>query len=135
MSAPHEDFAAHLEDKSKMGAKPSTLRVAAVMLAHNQRHPRCYVPIHRDVPLVPNRVLLLDLDCYLVKRKAAHRTGCGRVGRMGAYCERLQAGAWWISPDRHNGGCESESEQGCSVGPAGSRAGAGSARSRGYTEC
>ena len=92
MSAPHEDFAAHLEDKSKMGAKPSTLRVAAAMLAHNQRHPRCYVPIHRDIPLVPNRVLLLDLDCHLVIRKAAHRTGCGRVGRMGRTASACRRG-------------------------------------------
>ena len=95
MPAPHEIFAAHLEDKSEMGAKPSTLRAAAAVLAHNQRHPRCYVPIHRDVPLVPNRVLLLDLDCYRVIRKAEHRPGSGRVGRMrrtGSACRRGYGG-------------------------------------------
>ena len=83
MSAPHEDFAAHLEDKSEMDVNLSTLRVAAAVLTHNHRHARFDVPLHRDVAPVPSRALLLELDCYLVIRKAAHRPRWGRGGRMG----------------------------------------------------
>ena len=78
LPASPQDVAAYLEDRSKTGAGPSTLRVATAAIARNHKNAGFDVPVQHgvarivldeltrdDVP-VRSRALPLDLDCYLL---------------------------------------------------------------------
>ena len=94
LPASPEDVAAYLEDRSKTGARPSTLRVAAAAIARNHKDAGFDVPVHQDIARTvldeltrddapgPTRALPLDLDCYLAIRKTAHKPRWGRGGRL-----------------------------------------------------
>ena len=93
-SASLEDVAASLEDRSGMGARPSTLRLAVAAIARNHKDAGFDVPVHhgvaqtvldeltRDDTPGPSRALPLDLDCYFAIRKMAHKPRLGRGGRI-----------------------------------------------------
>lgn len=94
LPASPEDVVAYLKDRSKTGAKHSTLKVAAAAIARNQREAGFDVPVHHgfartvldeltqnDSP-APLRALPLDLDCYLAIRETAHKPRWGRGGRL-----------------------------------------------------
>ena len=49
LPASPEDVAAYLEDRSEMGARPSTLRVVTAAIARNHRDAGFDVPLHRGV--------------------------------------------------------------------------------------
>ena len=75
-----------------MGAKPSTLRVAAFAIAHNHKEAGFDVPVRhgvartvlgdltRDDTPGPVRALPLNLNCYLAIRRTAHKPRSGRGG-------------------------------------------------------
>ena len=89
---------AHLKDKSEMGARPSTLRLAEVAIACNHKNAGFDVPVHHGVAWsvldeltredVPgsSRALPLDMDCYLSITKTADQLGSGRGWPDGAHC-------------------------------------------------
>ena len=88
-----EDVASYLEDRSETGARPSTLRVAAVAIARNHKEAGFDILVHhavarsvlddltRDHAPGPTRALPLDLDCYLAIRRMARMPRSGRGGR------------------------------------------------------
>ena len=105
LPASPEDVAAYLEDRSETGARPSTLRVVAAAIARNHKDAGFNVPVQkgvvrtrldeltRDDAPAPARALPLDLGCYLVIRKTAHRPRWGRGGRMERTANARRRGA------------------------------------------
>ena len=91
LPAAPEDMAAYLESRSAMGARPSTLRVAAA-IARKHKTAGFDLPVHRgaartvlddltrDNAPSPIRALPLDLECYLAIRRSAHNPRSGRGG-------------------------------------------------------
>ena len=99
LPASPEDVAAYLEDRSETGGRPSTLRVAAAVIARNHKDAGFDVSVRHGVArtmldeltrdnapgpsrALPSRALPLDLDCYLAIRKTMHKPRWGRGGRL-----------------------------------------------------
>ena len=109
LPASPEDVATYLEDRSELGARPSTLRVAAFAIARNHRDAGFDVPVHRGVARTvldeltrdevpgPTRTLPLDLDCYLAIRKTAHKPAGDGAAAWSAPQAPGDEG-WWTSP-------------------------------------
>ena len=105
LPASPEDVAAYLEDRSGLGARPSTLRVAAFAIARNHKDAGFDVPVNQGVARTvlegltqeeapgPARALPLDLDCYVAIRRTAHQPRWGRGGRMERTASARRRGA------------------------------------------
>ena len=108
LPASPEDVAAYLEDRSEMGAKPSTLRVTAFAIARNHKEAGFDVPVHhgvartvlgdltRDDAPGPVRALPLDLNCYLAIRRTAHKPRSGRGGGWSARRMLVGEARWML---------------------------------------
>ena len=105
LPASPQDVAAYLEDRSETGARPSTLRVVAAVIARNHKDAGFDVPVQHDIARTvldeltrddapgPTRALPLDLDCYLAIRMTAHKPRWGRGGRLERTANARRRGA------------------------------------------
>ena len=94
LPASPQDVTAYLEDRSKTGARPSTLRAAAAAIARNHKNVGFDVPVQHspthtvlDELTLDNtpgliRALPLDLDCYPAIRETAQEPRPERGGRL-----------------------------------------------------
>ena len=95
LPATPEDVAAYLENRAEVGARASSIKVAAAAIAHNHKDAGFDVPLQRGVARTvleqltqddspgPTRALPLDLDCYLAIRKTAYVNGAEKLGHWG----------------------------------------------------
>ena len=93
LPAAPEDVVAYLEERAQVGARASTIKVAAAAIAYNHRNAGFDAPLQQGVARTvleeltrdgspgPTRALPLDLDCYLAIRKTAYEPRTGRSGQ------------------------------------------------------